>query len=290
MYLHLSPTGAGAGAGGTTALSTQTLHPPKFTHPNPPLFSSRRPPKFLSTTSLSNLRTIIVNADVTNKSKPSSNFPDSGDQPISVVSQENVPLEGVIQFEKPDTNSRFRKWGHVGLLSGGDVLAILMFSAIGRFSHGFSVFDSETLRTADPFIAGWFLSAYFLGGYGDDGRGLNGKTNAITAAVKSWALGIPLGLLIRATSIGHIPPTRFIAVTMGSTALLLIGWRALISNILAEDKSKKNDVYKRGSPFELFEFLEHGLDRPVLCISNELTFGYYSCLHHWYEDGEICCS
>ncbi|KAI3784229.1 hypothetical protein L1987_43324 [Smallanthus sonchifolius] len=249
MYLHLSQAPAGAGA--TTALSTHTLHPPKFTHPNPPLFSSRRP-KFLS---LSNLRTITVNADVSNKSKPSSSFANSEEQPISVVSQENVPLEGVIQFEKPDTTSRFRKWGHVALLSGGDVLAILLFSAIGRFSHGFSVFDAETLRTADPFIAGWFLSAYFLGGYGDDGRGLNGKTNAITAAFKSWALGIPLGILIRATSIGHIPPTRFIAVTMGSTALLLIGWRALLSNILAPAADDKNDVYKRGSPFELFELL-----------------------------------
>ncbi|GKD85050.1 hypothetical protein Tco_1356204 [Tanacetum coccineum] len=83
-------------------------------------------------------------------------------------------------------------YGHVALLSGGDVLAILLFSAIGRFSHGFSFFDAETLRTADPFIAGWFLSAYFLGAYGDDGRGVNGKTNAVTAAVKSWAVGVPV--------------------------------------------------------------------------------------------------
>ncbi|XP_023748945.1 uncharacterized protein LOC111897217 [Lactuca sativa] len=253
MYLQLSQAPAGA----TTALSTQTLHPPKFTHPVHPLFSNRRP-KFLSTTtstSFSNHRTVIVNADITNKSKPTTPFTDSEDQPISVVGQENVPLEGVIQFEKPDTSARFRKWGHVALLSGGDVLAILLFSAIGRLSHGFPVFDSETLRTADPFMAGWFLSAYFLGGYGDDGRGVNGKSNAITAAVKSWALGVPLGILVRATSIGHIPPARFIAVTLGSTAVLLIGWRAIISNILADDKSKKNDVYKRGNPFELFELL-----------------------------------
>ncbi|XP_076909401.1 uncharacterized protein LOC143566646 [Bidens hawaiensis] len=254
MYLLNLTQGPASGGG----LSTQTRHPPSFTHPNPPLFSNRRP-KFLSLSNNNNnninnnnRRTIIANADVTNKPKPSSNL---HDQPISLVTQENVPLEGVILFEKPDTTSRFRKWGHVALLSGGDVLAILLFSAIGRFSHGFSVFDAQTLTTADPFIAGWFLSAYFLGGYGDDGRGLNGKTNAITAAVKSWAVGIPLGILIRATSIGHIPPPTFIAVTMGSTALLLIGWRTLISSILADDMSKKNDVYKRGSPFELFELL-----------------------------------
>lgn len=252
MYLHLSQSPS------TTPLSTQTIHPPKFTHPLHPLFSTRRPSSITSSSSLSNslLRNVLVNADVTNKNKPTSSFNDNSDeQTVTFVSQENVPLEGVIQFEKPDNTSRFKKWGHVALLSGGDVLAILLFSAIGRFSHGFSVFDAETLRTADPFIAGWFLSAYFLGAYGDDGRGVKGKTNAITAAVKSWAVGVPLGICIRAASIGHIPPTRFIVVTMGSTALLLIGWRALISNILADDKSKKNDVYKRGSPFELFELL-----------------------------------
>lgn len=42
----------------------------------------------------------------------------------------------------------------IALLAGGDVLALLLFAAIGRFSHGFPVFDIETLRTADPFIAG----------------------------------------------------------------------------------------------------------------------------------------
>lgn len=49
----------------------------------------------------------------------------------------------------------------VALLAGGDVLALLLFAAIGRFSHGFSVFDTETLRTADPFIAGTFCSPFF---------------------------------------------------------------------------------------------------------------------------------
>lgn len=41
-------------------------------------------------------------------------------------------------------------------------------------------------------MAGWFLSAYFLGAYTEDGRGENGQKNAIVAAAKSWALGIPV--------------------------------------------------------------------------------------------------
>lgn len=42
----------------------------------------------------------------------------------------------------------------MALLAGGDVLALLVFATIGRFSHGLSILDLETLRTADPFIAG----------------------------------------------------------------------------------------------------------------------------------------
>lgn len=50
----------------------------------------------------------------------------------------------------------------VALLAGGDVAALLFFSAIGRFSHGFPVFDPDTLRTSDPFIAGWKIDMLCL--------------------------------------------------------------------------------------------------------------------------------
>ncbi|CAH8355027.1 unnamed protein product [Eruca vesicaria subsp. sativa] len=171
------------------------------------------------------------------------------------VAQENVPLEGVIQFDKPKSNASIKKWGRVALLAGGDVLALLIFSAIGRFSHGFPVLSLDTLHTADPFIAGWFLSAYFLGGYGEEGRGMKGQSKAVLAAAKSWALGVPLGVIIRSTSSGHIPSYSFILVTMGSTAVLLIGWRALLFNVLPSESKKKDDTYRKGSAFELFELL-----------------------------------
>lgn len=43
-------------------------------------------------------------------------------------------------------------------------------------------------------FAGWFLSAYFLGGYGEEGRGMKGQSKAVLAAAKSWALGVPVKL------------------------------------------------------------------------------------------------
>lgn len=75
--------------------------------------------------------------------------------------------------------------------------------------------------------------------------------------VYSLATTLQLGLIIRASKSGHFPPSNFILVTMGSTAVVLIGWRALLFSILPNKKSKKNDVYRRGSPFELFEVWIH---------------------------------
>lgn len=66
----------------------------------------------------------------------------------------------------------------------------------------------------------------------------------------SWQLG----LVIRSVTSGHVPPYPFILVTMGSTAVLLIGWRALSFTILPK-KDNKSDDHRRGSPFELFEVL-----------------------------------
>ncbi|XP_023521037.1 uncharacterized protein LOC111798280 [Cucurbita pepo subsp. pepo] len=247
---------APAGVEPATKFSLTTLPSLKFSNPNPfrrSKFIPRRNAAKPLIIALSKAEGAVDSTKQALSNSPS--LPSSPSDQTVFVGDESVPLEGVIQFDKPDRSSRWRKWSHVALLAGGDVLALLLFSSIGRFSHGFPVFDFETLRTADPFIAGWFLSAYFLGGYGEDGRGLNGYSKAVFAASKSWALGIPLGLIIRAATSGHIPPYNFIGVTMGSTAVLLVGWRAIRYKVFPVDNGKKNDVYRRGNPFELFELL-----------------------------------
>ncbi|EOA38435.1 hypothetical protein CARUB_v10010055mg [Capsella rubella] len=235
-----------------------------ITKTNPSSFSSSDSCLVSAPTTLRRRRVVLAlsNPDGTVKSKPttttsSSQIPSSGDDTV-FVGQEDVPLEGVIQFDKPSSStssSNITKWGRVALLAGGDVLALLMFSAIGRFSHGFNVFSIDTLHTADPFIAGWFLSAYFLGGYAEEGRGMKGRSKAVVAAAKSWILGVPLGIVIRSASSGHIPASSFVLVTMGSTAVLLIGWRTLLFSVLPTQSKKKDDTYRKGSAFELFELL-----------------------------------
>ncbi|XP_074264007.1 uncharacterized protein LOC141586616 [Silene latifolia] len=240
-------------AASTAAVNTRRRN----NQPITTLFSKRNTTNLSNNTSNNTRFPLVVAKSSDSNSTPVTKSPPPFQQTDVVsVGQDGVPLEGVIQFDKPSvSSSRVQKWGRIALLAGGDVLALFMFAAIGRFSHGFTVFDAETLRTADPFIAGWFLSAYFLGGYSEDGRGMNGSNKAVSAAAKSWALGIPIGLGIRALTSGHLPPTNFALVTLGSTAVLLIGWRALLFQILPSGGSKKDDVYRKGSPFELFKLL-----------------------------------
>uniref|UniRef100_A0A1D1XT85 Uncharacterized protein n=1 Tax=Anthurium amnicola TaxID=1678845 RepID=A0A1D1XT85_9ARAE len=255
------------------ALSARRCTPasplPPLPRPNPPLFS-KCPPALPRRTHPGRKLALALASSTSPEggagdpgpsssgriASPPSPPPFPGGDETVFVGEEGVPLEGVIQFDRPGPSSRLESWGRVALLAGGDVLFLLVFSAIGRFNHGLPVLDIETFRTADPFIAGWFLGAYFLGGYGDDGKGVNSRSRAALAAAKSWAVGIPIGLVIRGlTSAGHIPPVSFILITMGTTGFLLIGWRALLYTLFPNRQSKKDDVYKRGNPFELFELL-----------------------------------
>ncbi|KAK7383259.1 hypothetical protein VNO78_28933 [Psophocarpus tetragonolobus] len=249
-----------APCGGAMFSKCSLSSPPKFINvtTNPPTFSNSAP-KFITRRSstrpfhltLAKEGNLDSDSASTSTSAPSAY---ANNQPV-LVTGKDVPLEGVIQFEKPSSSTPFEKWGRVALLAGADVLALFLFATIGRYSHGLSVLDLETLRTADPFIAGWFLGAYFLGGFGEDGRGMKGLSKGVIATAKSWAVGIPIGIVIRAAASGHLPNYGFVFVSLGSTAVLIISFRALLYTILPVNNSKKSDDYRRGSPFELFELL-----------------------------------
>lgn len=67
---------------------------------------------------------------------------------------------------------------------------------------------------------------------------------------------------------GHIPAYPFMIVTMGSTAVLLTGWRSLLSTLLPNNAAKKDDVYRRGNPFELFEVSSIFFSTTVLSLKS----------------------
>lgn len=206
-----------------------------------------------NSTRLSGIVRAVVDGDVSAQRRPTAKEEKLVE--TVAVEEDGVPVEGVIQFDKFGTPRR--NWRRVAILAGGDALALLTFSAIGRLSHGLPVLDWETLHTADPFIAGWLLGAYFLGGFESEGLGINGVTKAVFAAAKSWVVGIPLGLAIRGVQASHFLSSAFILVSLGSTFVLLVGWRAVFTFLFPNDEQsrKKQEIYKRGSPLELFELL-----------------------------------
>lgn len=65
-----------------------------------------------------------------------------------------------------------------------------------RGSHHEAVLTIDTVTTALPFIIGWLTSANLFDGYGKTARGWE-AVPAGFKAVQCWAVGIPLGLVIR---------------------------------------------------------------------------------------------
>ncbi|KAL2632517.1 hypothetical protein R1flu_003996 [Riccia fluitans] len=198
--------------------------------------------------------------------------------PVSLANNDN--LEGVIQVDRDSSDGPQPTWGRIYLLAGGDILFLLLFAAIGRMSHGLSGFDWDALRTADPFIAGWLLGSYFIGGYGPEGQGLKGLKVALLAAVKSWAVGIPLSLVIRGFTTGHVPPQPFIIVSLASTFVLQVGWRTAFTALFPNDEKafqkKKGD--RKGNPLEFFELLTSLVRRCDFLISRKLWLNRsYNC-------------
>jgi hypothetical protein len=172
-----------------------------------------------------------------------------------LVEDERVNLEGVGRVDRESSSPNF-DWGRAGILVAGDLVALITFAVIGRYSHGLTGLNWDVIQTADPFIAGWLLGSFFLGGYGPDGQGMNGVSGAATAAIKSWAVGVPLGLIIRTIVTSHVPAQAFILVSLGSLFVLMVGWRIAYVYVFASDeKAAPTKVNRRGGVFEFFELL-----------------------------------
>lgn len=118
--MNLLPSGGGGGA----SLCSSDRCALKFTHPIPPLFSNRRPgrcncnptqrpqtqPK-LPSLAAANPGASRPSATVTPPSSTlGSHVNVAGDDVISLITQDKVPPEGVIQFQNPNSSSRIGKW------------------------------------------------------------------------------------------------------------------------------------------------------------------------------------
>ena len=114
------------------------------------------------------------------------------------------------------------------LLYLGDVLAILIFAAVGRNSHSQAVGPEAflaTFNTAAPFIIGWLLVAPWMGAFRP--RAVADSRAAVRAVLISIVPALAAGALVRALFEGYFSAWTFYAVTLIFLSLFLIIWRLL---------------------------------------------------------------
>ncbi|GAB3229728.1 DUF3054 domain-containing protein [Mycolicibacterium hippocampi] len=100
-----------------------------------------------------------------------------------------------------------------------DVVCVVVFCTIGRRSHAEGLTVSGIVETAWPFLTGtavgWVLS-----------RGWQRPTSLAPTGLVVWVCTVVVAMLLRkATSQGTA--VSFIVVASVTTAVLLLGWRAL---------------------------------------------------------------
>jgi hypothetical protein len=111
-------------------------------------------------------------------------------------------------------------------LIGGDVVALMVFAAIGRGSHGEAAGLGaivEVAQTAAPFIIGWLVTSPWLGAFRPTATDTPVKMLRTTAL--AWCAAVVAGSLLRALFIGRFSPFSFYVVTFLAALVILAGWR-----------------------------------------------------------------
>jgi hypothetical protein len=101
-----------------------------------------------------------------------------------------------------------------------DVVGVLVFCAVGRRSHEEGLSVTGVATTAWPFltgtVVGWLAS-----------RGWRQPTAVVPTGAAVWLFTVAIGMVLRkATSAGVA--ASFVVVAASVTAVLLLGWRAVV--------------------------------------------------------------
>lgn len=101
-----------------------------------------------------------------------------------------------------------------------DVVAVLVFCAVGRRSHDEGLNLTGIATTAWPFLTGtvigWLVS-----------RGWQRPTAVAPTGVVIWVCTVVIGMVLRKASSAGVA-VSFVVVAASVTALLLLGWRAAV--------------------------------------------------------------
>ncbi|OSC42711.1 DUF3054 domain-containing protein [Mycobacterium decipiens] len=105
-----------------------------------------------------------------------------------------------------------------------DVVAVLVFCAVGRRSHDEALNVTGVAATAWPFLTGavigWLVS-----------RGWRQPTAVVPTGVVVWLCTVVVGMLLRKAGSAGVAAS-FVVVAATVTAVLLLGWRAVVGLML----------------------------------------------------------
>ena len=104
-----------------------------------------------------------------------------------------------------------------------DVLAVLIFVAIGRRSHEEANSISGLLQTAAPFLIAVALSWLVVA--------VTKPNGAFIPALATWAITVSVGMLLRNLVFGEGTATSFIIVTTITLFVLIVGARLVAARI-----------------------------------------------------------
>lgn len=109
----------------------------------------------------------------------------------------------------------------------GDAIAFLIFAIIGRSSHGEATGLAavpQTVLTALPFAAGWFIVAPFAGAYR---RELTAQPRKMAIrTMLAWVFAWPIAMALRGLFVDHaVPPISFSIITLLFNTVILLIWR-----------------------------------------------------------------
>jgi hypothetical protein len=128
----------------------------------------------------------------------------------------------------------------VSLAACADLVAVLVFAAVGRGSHAEGITAAGVLETAGPFLVG--LLAGWLAG-----RVWRAPTSVSLGAV-AWAGTAVVGLAVRAV-LTHRLPVSFVLVATLSLGVFLLGWRLvalLVTRLIgARERSTYSERHAR---------------------------------------------
>lgn len=101
-----------------------------------------------------------------------------------------------------------------------DVVGVLIFCAVGRRSHDEGLNVTGVATTAWPFltgtVVGWLAS-----------RAWRRPTAMVPTGVVVWLCTVVVGMVLRKVSSAGVAAS-FVVVAASVTALLLLGWRAVV--------------------------------------------------------------